>query len=291
MKRIELTDEQIETVVQLRQGRRYSWLRIQKETGISRHVAKREYLRWEDNQGKKKLETVRREVAAQEFQRHLDALVETAMQFAALLVSPEPLETRTASEFLESNIRELGSHRDIHEEPSILEGMSARQRKWMVESLRAHTLESVPWDKLKDWARQWDRCVEEYQICWSMIHLQPVCDTLPDAEEQGINDLKDHLWSTLWINMRMPEPKTSIEELSCDAANRWGRIVADDSRMAMIVAVSARELQTIFASDHFLYALTAEGKLRQAATNLDERLDPLRLKAVLIRTRCDLCPA
>lgn len=85
VKRIELSESQLESVIQLRQRRGYSWLRIERETHIPRRVAKREYLRWEQQQAREDLQTARREVAAEEFREHLDALLDLAVEFAILL--------------------------------------------------------------------------------------------------------------------------------------------------------------------------------------------------------------
>ena len=65
-KRIRLTSEQLETVVQLRQVGT-SWLGVQKKAGIPRRIAQREYLQWEQSQAREQLQDVRREVAAGEF--------------------------------------------------------------------------------------------------------------------------------------------------------------------------------------------------------------------------------
>ena len=69
MKRVVLSNSQLEQVLSLRQNG-LSWVKIQRETGIPRRIARRDY---EESQ-QRQLESARKDVAAQEYRLHLDLL-------------------------------------------------------------------------------------------------------------------------------------------------------------------------------------------------------------------------
>ena len=68
MKRKTLSQKDLDRIAELRQ-RGTSWLGIEKETGIPRYVAKREYQLWEKSSTLQELRGVRLRLAEDEFKR------------------------------------------------------------------------------------------------------------------------------------------------------------------------------------------------------------------------------
>ena len=288
-KRIELSGDQLEKVVQLRQGKRYSWLRIQKETAIPRRIAKREYLKWEQEQGREYLHTVRREVAAEEFRFHLDTLVELARQFTLILRSPGPHETRDADQVITDGLRNLKGYDTIHDDLRILESFTFRQRWWIYEALRVHTRESVPWDKMEYWKRQWNDCVKDLQRLRSKMKSDLFQEHSAAMTDPDVQSIVDYVWEQVWLWISDGIPESTADDILTRMNESLGRHgVEIPLEMEKVCAQQVGYLLTEVEAGFVKQSIR---RLREAARQLEETLDKIKLRPVLLRTRCDLCPA
>ena len=86
VKKRTFTPEELERVIRLRERPSpESWLAIQKETGIPRAVAEREYKAFKASQSVSDMKGIRHKLAEEEFVRHLDWLTKTAKELAIII--------------------------------------------------------------------------------------------------------------------------------------------------------------------------------------------------------------
>ena len=289
IKRIRLSTQQLDKVVRLRQANGYSWLGIQNKTGISRRIAKREYLLWEQNQAREYLQTVRKDAAAEEFKRHLQMLLELAGQFALILRGPDSSDTIQGDQVFSDRIHFLKGFRDIQDEMLSVEGLTPRQRWWLYESLRSHTRESVPWDKLDYWKNQWNRSLDELQRLRGKMRLHCLQELLSELTDSEFKSLEN----TVWEQARL---QISQGNFGPPAEDVFSRIIEDLQGTEAIPASELEracrgEVDRFLAEDEAGYARKALDRMSDAANQLTEALDDMKLRPVLLRTRCDLCPA
>ena len=288
-KRIELTSKQLETVVQLRLVGT-SWLAIQTKAGIPRRIAKREYLRWEHGQAREQLRDVRREVAAGEFKLHLDILAESAHELRLMLwMRPESTEKRTADQIMDEGFRELRGRPSIDLNPLQLEGFSARQRRWMYEALRTHTRESVPWTALSDWTKSWDRSVAELGALRSALRPKNLGEKSSETAVPDLTPTASLVWARVWSQVSEGSLDPPAEDIF--ARSLLQDRLADDASVAELASSCCREAHRLLTLLEASNSLSALGRLSSATDRLEAPLDELRLRPVLLRTRCDLCPA
>ena len=288
-KRIQLTSAQLETVVQLRQVGT-SWLGIQKKAGIPRRVAQREYLQWEQDQAREQLRDVRREVAASEFKLHLDVLAESAHQLRLMLwMRPGSTETRTADQVMDDGFGELRWRPPIDLNPLQLEGFSARQRRWMYEALRTHTRESVPWTALSDWTKSWDQSVAGLGALRSALRHENLGEKSSETAKPDLTPIASLVWTRVWSQVSEGSLDPPAEDIF--ARSLLHDQLADDASVADLASACCWEAHRLLSRDEASHSLRALDRLRSATDRLEATLDELRLRPVLLRTRCDLCPA
>ena len=288
-KRIQLTTEQLDKVIRLRQANGFSWLGIQKETGISRRIAKREYLLWEQNQAREYLQTVRKDAAAEEFKRHLKMLLELAGQFASILRGPVSSDTQQSDQVFSYRIQYLKGFSDIQDDVLTVEGLTPRQRLWLYESLRSHTRESVPWDKLDYWKKQWNRSLEELQTLRGKTRLHFLQEQESELTDSQIKSLGNTVWEQVRLQIlrgNFGPPAEDVFTGMIGALHGTEAIPTSDLERAC-----RGEVERFLAEDEAGYARKALDRMSDAAKQLTEALDDIKLRPVLLRTRCDLCPA
>lgn len=162
-----MSDSQLEQVLNLRE-KGISWVKIEKETGIARRIAKREYDEWLAKQSQRQLEDARKEVAAQEYRLHLALLSQMAEFLLDSLVIPDPLtDLRRADEVMSQFLE-----KDIYKnQPSFELRLGAQQRdkrvvrmnELLFKSLRDHTQRKVPWQTLDVWKEARNDCVKDIE--------------------------------------------------------------------------------------------------------------------------------
>ena len=175
MRRRELSDEELNRIIRLRQIGT-SWLKIQHETGIHRQTAKRAYERWEYSKSMEELKKARIDVAAQAFREHMDSLVILATSLVTNLSVPSSLT------YMEKNTEQFFSwlweqdllqryispqtsvdvYRMGETQPLHIGDLRSyhREKELLFESLKVHTREEVRWEDILDnrWKKARDNC-------------------------------------------------------------------------------------------------------------------------------------
>lgn len=321
MKRQGLTVEELEKVIRLKKGGT-SWLRIQHETGINRRTAKRAYEKWEQTKSTDELSKARQDVAAQAFSEHINNLIKLAGSLVGALCVPERLcvlgnAEEALDRFWITNILEL-------ERSSTSESVShgrehvAWRNKMLFKSLQEHTRGEVRWRALEEWNEARNSAVwrsrelrsEVAEIITDMLNRQPdLKDRVTTAVAGGnvTGKISNGLMETMWRGVLtgnqeqvhaikgasiFTEGQVWLEFYESDTETR---LLLNDEKLAKEVCVICRRandsLRTGRKSD-LVQALTDEvSQMRARSRELEESLDELLLRPMILLTRCDLCPA
>ncbi|MDY6918430.1 MAG: hypothetical protein SVP26_10925 [Chloroflexota bacterium] len=235
----------------------------------------------------------------------------------ALATRTEPRHLRTAEEVLEDlwlSRSTAGRHEGSGTtSDSRSTSRTARQNRLLFESLREHTRERVSWGLLDRWKAAWD-------VCSGTLH------ELKEKTEREVNHLLDQssalgaaaraggvqkaaetialaiveaLWQTLTAARERDEAASfKAAPGSGNAVAVYGRTSISVSLASVEEALSAELAQvcneaiTAIRQSHTLEWVPAKlEELHRIARQLEEDLDPLLLRPLILRTRCDLCPA
>ena len=324
MRRREVSDTELSGVIKLKKSGA-SWLRIQRETGVPRRSAKRAYEDWERDQSKEELKAARVQVATEVFREHLGCIVQVAEVFVNNL--PEFIifyETRDADKIIDDIWM-----RDIPEEyAGIVPFRNKSEKKqerinhmnrMLFQSLKDHTVEQVRWQVLEEWKEACDTCLNILEklrsnarkIITSILSNQElkVRDEIKKsgAGEAAIEDMAKGVVEALWRGIRDGEPEKSHNLIRTKAAKEGGTQVlfGESASITMIELVDnnlAKEVERVckWATKN-LYIEWKEtlvdplrngfDTMKKANEELDKMLNPLILCPMILRTRCELCPA
>jgi hypothetical protein len=326
-RRRDVSPDELNRIIQLRQSRT-SWLKIEHATSVPRQIAKREYEAWEHNQSRKELKQARIQVATSLFSEHLEYMVRLAE--ALVNNMPEtmtPFDVRDAETVVNDILAMFISNKP--EEPisvTLLEQQTAkaqrrilRQNEMLFRSLRDHTREGVDWQVLEKWKAGWNTSraamnvlrFEAGQQVQNFLDNQKtnVRDKIAATEvaesilanmvagifevvRQGTNDSTAKKLARLVQIKKTREGRVSI---MFGESGSPARIELTDFGLAKDVAeicrwvsgnlsIKEREGQIRLYHD----GITA---MKDAIKKLEDMLDPLMLRPMILRTTCDLCPA
>ena len=323
MKRINLSDEDLDKIIELRQSGA-SWLKIQEQTGINRHVAKRNYEEWEREQSADDLKGVRLKVAEEEFKQHLSHLTKVAeFLINNLSVPSSPNNNESAEQFL----GRLWQRRII-EEPSL--EMKAkvtnkrqaqrisRQNQLLFQSLKDHTREKIRWEALNEWKSGWDDSIETVNKLRREFHV--LIGNILKLEPELLVKLKEGNWgkaslaqmvsttlSAIWkgiIDDKLKEESSLVKTRpDIDGGGEMTLVDVGEKKLLRFnqrktgedfVEVLNWGIDNLLKGDKasLLQQLSAEvHKMEKAINELEEALDPLLIRPLIIRTKCVLCPA
>lgn len=322
MKRREVTDQELEMIKNLK-GRipPASWSRIERETKVPRQIAKRAYNDWQRLQSLQNMQNIRMQIAGEEFKRHADILEKFALSFVLHLPLPGSLlENRGADEILEAQLwsrdllDEAGDWEAYRNEDEITSRRRKRQNRLLMKALQEHTRGAVKWDAFQEWGSSWDR----YVVNVSALHKQTL-DTLTNYlnQEQGFRSklesktkLKD-IPSTLaegflkliWRNVSTGKADESKPTFTSFESQNGYEIAQPPRDLILPVKIPDRELSDKVATimtrtadilwrrDEVRSAANELNIMRSKKVELEEQLEPLLLRPMILRTRCELCPA
>lgn len=170
MKKRELSDDELNRLLRLKQSG-FSWLKIQREYGIPRRIAKRAYDDWQREQTFTELKESRRTVAAEAFRDHVASLIKLSTFLAMHLdiLRTIPTESLSGAQFLDSlwQMNVLGEPQDspswgLSETGAEREKrLVIRQHQLLFQALQDHTRE-LRWEVLKEWEDAWDNTKHLY---------------------------------------------------------------------------------------------------------------------------------
>ncbi len=314
-----LTDVELQQVIKQRQSNA-SWLKIQKETLIPRRAAKRAYEIWERNQSLEELKAARKDVAAEEFRQHLDDLARFAQSLVAHIRAPSwPTETADAAthlrRFWESDItRALAPHSSVSN-PGRAERerrQAIRRNRMLYDALRSHTREEVRWELMDKWEHHWDNCVKAIAELRTQAHEvvgnfvkqeQGLADRIKSCTDKGdaVERMAESVLRAAWsvgttggpeeaaIFDVMSSGKGSVV-ISAEPTRGPGLTFIDDAVAHTVARVCTLATQNLRVGDILARVADEVRTIEDIADKLDEMLHPLRLRPIILRTRCDLCP-
>jgi len=327
MKRGKLALEELDRVIKLKKLGT-SWLKIEHETGINRRTAKRAYEKWEHSQSPEVLREARRDVAAKAFLDHLKSLTTLAGSLVANLSVPSSpdLMYENAEQFfsnlwhqdlllrwtyMPSETREYYLMSQEHKRDMQFNFL---ENELLFKCLQEHTRgEGVRWRALEEWKKAMDNCVK----------------SLPKLRKElsvGVNNFLKQERETNFlqrIKEESLERKNAVEQMAKAVLNAvWQGVVEDklgqdlvrmpsrsdgqgivrvkdetflifnDASLAEKVTHICNQVVNNLSKGDMVEQLQREVRTMEKATEeLRKMLNPVRLTPMILRTRCDLCPA
>jgi hypothetical protein len=327
MKKIVLLNSQIQQVVELH-DKGISWVKIEKETGIARRIAKRAYDEWIVKQSQRQLEDARKDVVAQEYRIHLDLLSQMANLLIDSLTIPHPLtDLRRGDEVM----RQFLSN-DIYQDLPLFRlriGNEQREKRvirmngLLFKSLCDHTERKAPWQVLKLWKETRDSCVKDIGEIKEEIHtvFTNILKQKPKLKEQldkfymkssVIENVEKGILINIWLNSILGVKSEVVAMKSAGLLNEgigWvvfhknaseGTNVTfdrespdDNERLAMEVSdVSKWTITNILKSKSDLIQIISGEvtRMQESVIQLEAVLNPLVLRPIILNTQCDICP-
>lgn len=328
MKRIFLSNNQLEQVLDLRE-KGLSWIKIEKATGIARRIAKREYDEWSAKQSQRQLEDARKEVVAQEYRIHLDLLSRMANFLLDSLLIPHPLtDLRRAdeviSQFLEKDFYQDQPSFELRLGDQQRDKRVIRMNELLFKSLRDHTERKVPWQVLNTWKEARNSCVEYIikikkeisDVLTNILRQKSVLKEKVDKvyiDSNVIDDIVRGLQINLWLNEVIGVVNSQVITMKGaslitqgtawvvfhDEAPSETNIIfnregpGDNLSLAKEVADASKWAIGNFVKSEngLIQNLRREVHTMQGATiKLEEVLNPLVLRPMILNTKCDICP-
>lgn len=322
MKKIDVTDKQIERIVKMR-ARGVSWLQIQKETSVPRRVAQRAYLEWERKRLADELMAVRRELAVEDFRKHRRHVIELAQETVEIIdISTLPVLEGTTEDHLSSLLKRNRWVVTIEEGIQVSDTVTSRvlsdrqvkrQNEMLFKSLKAHTKGKVRWDAYEEWKSAWDDCRRAMDALMDEIHqrLEGKLKTQPKfinglvgpGPEEAAKILADTILKTLWrsllsgnLERLAPAPGdtghhrdyiiTSIREGKQTFRIPWNTAVSQN----ILEDELNRVIEDLYQGKTSLIIKDKVDIMIRTFSELAEALNPLALGPLILATRCDLCP-
>jgi len=307
-------------VVELRQlGAK--WTEIEQETKVERRAAKRAYEEWERDKKMKEQEAARFRVAAEAFHEHLNDLIRLAQALINHLSLPSgPNDYRNA----EQHLSDLWQ-RSILEEPKPYAGYQADRNRqirstehlnlMIFKSLQDHTHEKVRWQALGEWEKAWDTCKEELakfreearEMMVNDLNQKPkLIDRIvkENGKMNAVERMMDGVLYTVWpwiLTGKSEKGFPSVQamprgdegaEVTFGEWNLTEHLIFAEVDFAKEVAKVCEGVAEKLCKGNTASALANEVNIMQERIKeLEEMLHPLRLRPLILRTRCDLCPA
>jgi len=318
MKKRELSPIELRKVVELRQlGAK--WTEIEQETKVERRAAKQAYEEWEKDKEMKEEQAARFRVAAEAFHEHLNDLVRLAESLTDTLYVPKTLrELSSAEEALDQLwIRYAEGQR----KPSPASSVGERgvwRSNMLLKSLRDHTQEKVRWETLEEWKQSRNKA-KHYAEQLRSKATEVVKNTLDDCRglekriktaigdndviERIADGVIEHIWRGILTGK--PDKMHVIKGIILyNAGQVWlvvyennseTRFYLNDEELAKDVWSMCCQVVTNLwdeVESDLIQKLTDEVSQMQTRTKeLGEGLDELVLRPMILRTRCDMCPA
>ena len=300
-----ITEEEIQQMVRMRHEG-YSMEAIGERLGRHRHTV-RMYL--EETQARSLADQARKEVLIQELQRHLDELSQFGVSLVEHLTVPDsPYETRDSV--------------------ALLYPLRSGQNKVLFESFQEHT-QGISWQAFEEWERAWDNCIwalgelrrvatEELEwLSKELITGKNVEEPIKDAVETNLIDVlmastgkdrdiaikrvTDGIVHLLWRHILQPDEEFPLVETMPRAYRRveivFGTerftsylIVREQSQADKIMGICKSAAEKLRGDMTGAVAKQID-TMRVSIEEFREVLSPLRLRPILLRNRCSLCPA
>ena len=345
MKKIELTPEELDKVIKLKQIGT-SWLKIQHETGISRRTAKRAYEKWKHGQSPEVLREARKDVAAKAFLDHLKSLTTLAGSLVTNLSVPHlpELMNKNAEQFFswlwEQNLLWRGVYTSaetperynlsqLHvytmgDSQCFLMGdpqFNILENQLLFKCLHDHTRgEGVRWETLDEWGKARDTCAkivpklrkETSVVVDNFLNQEREANFLQrvkqaSSEDDPVKRMAETVLKVIWqciLRDELDQVCSLFETVSHGSGTGQLIYVKFGSQTVLTITNStnmslAKKVTHIcklagnnLCKGEMVQQLHSEvRKMEKATDELRQMLNPVRLTPMILRTRCDLCPA
>jgi len=326
MRKRELTPIELENVVRLRQlGAK--WTEVERESKVERRAAKRAYEQWEEDRKAKEQEAWRFRVAALAFDEHLETLVKLAESLIDGLRGPETLAgLDSANKALD---RLWMKDTEGQAEASPASGVQIERIVWrnkrLLECLQQHTREKIRWEALEQWKLSRNNALEYAKVLRSKAAEIIKLDL---RERSGLENrikgavgsddviarmadgIVGNIWRAtltekpdqihvvkgvslftegqVWLEFHEGDSETKLylNELNLarevrDLCRRLARTLQEEVMISLPNTTECNPVQELSAEVR---------EMRSRVKELEESLDRLTLRPILLWTRCDLCP-
>jgi len=318
MKKRELTPKELLKVVELRQlGAK--WTEIEQETKVERRAVKRAYEEWERDKKEKEQEAARFRVAAEAFLEHLNYLIRLAESLVIALPVPKMLRGLNNADEVLDHLWIRNIHGEVERFPTSRDGKERLvwRNKMLFKSLQDHTREKVRWEALEEWKQARNNTAkysEELRLEATKL-IGKILNKQPDLKKRietaiGGNDITekiaDGVRENIWQDILIGKPEqmhvwegTSLVskgrvELRFYDGDSATKLDLNDVELAKEVLSMCRQVVTnlLEVKSDLVQELTDEvGQMKDRTRELEENLDGLVLRPMMIHTQCDLCPA
>lgn len=323
MKKTFVSDEVKNRIISLRKSGA-SWLNIEDTTSVRRRTAKRVFEEWQESQTFEELTSVRKQVAVELFNQHMRDLTNIAHILLKDLETPPSLTDQRDSTGILNNLFQTGIRIQGQEPTFSPDALSDpeqvyRKNKMLFDSLKQHIKEGVSPSILDTWLVSRDKwkdsmdklllgtnelvrnIIKQESSTWHNDHAIVIGKTLVNKIALGIEAV---------VYCALVEKSTDLNQMktyihtsqATDAIvvtfggiNSTTELVVGNKELAeKVIQICTWALENLFRgkeSDTVKILANALSNMRKSKNQLDERLNVLRLIPVILRTKCDLCPA
>lgn len=322
MRRRNLSDEELTSIINLKRAGT-SWTKIQRETGINRRTVKRAYEKWERSQSLQELRDARKEVAAVEFRYHIEDLKSLAMSFAINSNVPSSPDMTNAGQFFsqlwQQDLLQRFSYTD---QPPRLKKwdsqFSIRENELLFQALQAHIRgEDGRWNALEQWkeardnsARVLDKLRKESRVMvTNYLKLERETNLLQIIREKSrernpVEQMVKAVLNAIWRDILEDKLGQNLVETVSGSGGSQSMVrvgyetffLFDDNmtlaqKLTHIGNLVVNNLEKGEKSDMVKSLQDEVCIMKKANEELREMLNPVKLTPLILRTRCDLCPA
>lgn len=311
MRKRYVSDEELHQIIKLKQSGA-SWLKIQNRIGVPRRSAKQAYEDWQRSQSIEELKAARVDVAAEEFRKHVDLLINVADSLADGLEVPKtPKMTMNADEFLDSlwekNYRKIQNYQPDQTIEKREKQRFIREYQMLLKSLQHHTREKVRWEVLEQWKQAWNNNIGHLKKLEKEKGMVAANITDGDADlfntinqQSGQEKIEDRMAPAvlgfIWQKIAdgTLDPESPEININYELVDRSIPIRMEKDLFEKIAEIlhQVAEAFCIERKEDIIQPLTDNvHRMNEAIIELEEMLNPLVLRPLILRTRCDLCPA
>jgi len=327
MRRRELSKDELKQVIELREAK-CSWSEIQRKTGINRRIVKRAYDEWERSKSVEELSEVRKGVAAQAFSEHMNSLLRLAVTLVILISLPDKKKNSEQffswlwqQDLLQSAVFVVPDYTIIDttyrpDNRAVLDmQFNIRGNQLLFESLQFHTRENVQWNVLNQWKNAKDNSVENLRklreetvkVVNNFLNQERQTDLLyrikeGSGEDDPVDQMTEVVLTAIWqgileseVDQESPLVHVVSEESSQDIVVKVRDEVIfrfiDKNLAEKVTHICNLAVNNLCKGDMVQQLYCEVRKMKKATEELRQMLNPVRLTPIILRTRCDLCPA
>ncbi|MFC1926778.1 hypothetical protein ACFLWV_03405 [Chloroflexota bacterium] len=319
MKKRTLTSQELDRVIKLKQGGT-SWLQIENTTDIPRRTAQRAYEEWERSQSLEQLGEARRIVAGEEFRKHIRDVILLAVALADHVDVPYFPDSGVGAKAILMQLWEkpiLAEHENMY---SIIPSTQkenrrrVRQNRMLFDSLKSHTHEINWLEVLKGWGLSYNKCVNSFamlrkeateavdNILNQKLELKQKIERIHGMEnacELIVKPVLESIWKGI-LNDKLDQGRFSVQSTKDgevtfqttygDPSVNLGPNVSEKELAEGLVEVCNWAYNNLSHSDTVVEIKNTVSEIRSKTDKLEGMLDPMLLRPMILRTRCDLCP-